>query len=220
MIMSSYDCPTYSNLNMDSKQYELKGSPLLEVNPIERRANCKLVTLSNQKQYLVGGITADAVSNLIYELRLSHEHQPPRLEWRQIHFDNDLFSPRNSFAACGMGNKIYVWGGLEMGTEGQQKCLGDLIEMDVVRLTYSHNKEKCAQYRSLSNCLSTQQPSYPILFPTPSSPTVVLMRSTTCPPISTDSGSKAKVPTNGKGSTSIAMNMRGIFGSIVHVCPK
>lgn len=53
--------------------------PLLEVNPIERRANCKLVTLATQKQYLVGGMTADAVSNLVYELRLNHEHEPAKL---------------------------------------------------------------------------------------------------------------------------------------------
>lgn len=105
--------------------------PLLEVDPIERRANCKLITLANGKQYLVGGMTADAVSNLVYELRLSHDYEPAKLEWRQVHFDNDLFSPRNSFSACGVGNRIMLWGGLEVAVEGQ-RGLSDLIEMEVL----------------------------------------------------------------------------------------
>jgi len=42
-----------------------------------------------------------------------------------------LFSPRNSFAACGGKDVIYVWGGLEMLETADQKCLSDLIEINV-----------------------------------------------------------------------------------------
>ena len=47
-----------------------------------------------------------------------------------MHFDNDLFSPRNSFAACAANGRVYIWGGLEMDG-AQQKALSDFIQIDV-----------------------------------------------------------------------------------------
>lgn len=60
-------------------------------------------------------MTAEAVTNSIFEFRLNKEFNPVRIEWKEVHFDNNLFSPRNSFAACGGNNMIYIWGGLELG---------------------------------------------------------------------------------------------------------
>jgi len=75
-------------------------------------------------------MTADAISNMIFEFRLNKDMEPARLEWKQLHFNNDLFSPRNSFASCAARGKIYIWGGLEM--EGAtQKHLSDFLEIDV-----------------------------------------------------------------------------------------
>jgi hypothetical protein len=71
-------------------------------------------------------MTADAISNQVFELRLNKEFEPPKLEWKQLHFDNNLFSPRNSFSACIARGRIYVWGGLEF-QDAEQRTLSDLI---------------------------------------------------------------------------------------------
>jgi hypothetical protein len=39
---------------IEAPSYELKGAPLLEVVPIERRANCKMASLKNGRQFLIG----------------------------------------------------------------------------------------------------------------------------------------------------------------------
>ena len=61
------------------------------------------------------------------------------MEWKEIHFDNNLFSPRNSFAACAAKGLIYVWGGLDLGLNGQQ-LLSDLIEIDVRSMRFQVDK--------------------------------------------------------------------------------
>lgn len=62
-----------------------------------------------------------------------------------MHFDNDLFSPRNSFAACAAKGKLYVWGGLEM--EGaEQKPLSDFLELDVRMFQLRLKKAKCGKF--------------------------------------------------------------------------
>jgi hypothetical protein len=86
-------------------------------------------------------MTAEAVTNSIFEFRLNHEYDPPRLEWKEVHFDNNLFSPRNSFAACGGNNMVYIWGGLELGLEGQS-ILSDLIEIDVLNYLIRWKREE------------------------------------------------------------------------------
>ena len=57
-------------------------------------------------------MTAESVTNQIYEFKLNNEFNPAKIEWREVHFENNLFGPRNSYAACGSHTKIFIWGGL------------------------------------------------------------------------------------------------------------
>lgn len=58
------------------------------------------------------------------------------VDWKPLkiaHLEKVL-SERNSFAACALGNKIYIYGGISMKEQGP--CtLGDLLEIDVQKLT-------------------------------------------------------------------------------------
>lgn len=59
-------------------------------------------------------MTADKVTSDIYEVRsVQDEENTIRLEWKLTKNKNNIFTPRNSFAACGSEKgKIYIWGGL------------------------------------------------------------------------------------------------------------
>lgn len=76
-------------------------------------------------------MTAEKITNKIYEFRINTEEGQKRVEWKQLKFDNYLFTARNSYAACAANGFIYIWGGLEI-TETEQRCLSDLIEIDVI----------------------------------------------------------------------------------------
>jgi hypothetical protein len=82
---------------------------------------------------------------MVFEFRLNKDLEPARLEWKQLHFDNDLFSPRNSFAACAARGKIYIWGGLEMDG-AVQKPLSDFLELDVLGTSHRSKRVKCVKY--------------------------------------------------------------------------
>jgi hypothetical protein len=87
-------------------------------------------------------MTAENITNTVYEFRLNKDYVPSRLEWKEVHFHNNLFSPRNSFAACAGNDKIYIWGGLEMSST-EQAILYDLIELDVIFKIARWIKGKC-----------------------------------------------------------------------------
>ncbi len=78
-------------------------------------------------------MTVTKASPDIFEFRVTNpEEDKYEVEWRPLKFENHVFTPRNSFAACASDSKLYIWGGLE-SNEAQmtQNCLSDLIEVDI-----------------------------------------------------------------------------------------
>lgn len=66
--------------------------------------------------FIIGGMTADKVTNDIYEMRSVDQDGVLKVEWRPLKFKNNVFKPRNSYSACGSTHgKFYIWGGLESG---------------------------------------------------------------------------------------------------------
>ena len=81
------------------------------------------------RNYLIGGLTADTVTTDILEFRINTDDEKPRLEWKKPKIEKKLFTERNSFAICAVENKVYILGGNQ--TVGQeQRSLSDLIELN------------------------------------------------------------------------------------------